>query len=170
MGKTRRILKKGRFIITKKGRFVLNLSNKIVKSLKPYCKKIQIVGSIRRKEKNPVDVDITLIPKNNESKKKIENNLRNKGRFVQGGEKRATFRIKGVKIELYYTTEDSWGATLLAYSSRFGAGIGLRIVARKKGFKLNQYGLFRGNKKVAGKTEEEIYHALGREWKSPELR
>ena len=170
MGKTRRILKKGRFIITKKGRFVLNLSNKIVKSLKPYCKKIQIVGSIRRKEKNPVDVDITLIPKNNESKKKIENNLRNKGRFVQGGEKRATFRIKGVKIELYYTTEDSWGATLLAYSSRFGAGIGLRIVARKKGFKLNQYWLFRGNKKVAGKTEEEIYHALGREWKSPELR
>lgn len=148
----------------------MNLSNKIVKSLKPYCKKIQIVGSIRRKEKNPVDVDITLIPKNNESKKKIENNLRNKGRFVQGGEKRATFRIKGVKIELYYTTEDSWGATLLAYSSRFGAGIGLRIVARKKGFKLNQYGLFRGNKKVAGKTEEEIYHALGREWKSPELR
>jgi len=170
MVETRRILKKEKFVITRKGRFVLNLSNKIVKSLKPYCKKIQVVGSIRRKEKNPVDVDITLIPKNNKSKKKIENNLRNKGRFVQGGEKRATFRIKGVKIELYYTTEDSWGATLLAYSSRFGAGIGLRIVARKKGFKLNQYGLFRGNKKVAGKTEEEIYHALGREWKAPELR
>ncbi len=170
MVKTKRVLKKGKFVITRKGKFVLNLSEKIMKRIKPYCKKIQIVGSIRRKEKNPVDIDIVLIPKNNEYKKKIEDNLKNKGRFVQGGEKRATFRIKGVKLELYYTTEDSWGATLLAYSSRFGAGIGLRIVARKKGFKLNQYGLFKRNKKVAGRTEEEIYHALGREWKAPELR
>ena len=42
----------------------------------------------------------------------------------------------------------------------------------KKGFKLNQHGLFerRTGKKVAGKTEEEIYHALGRPWKKPEER
>ncbi|MDO8528274.1 MAG: hypothetical protein Q7S06_00055 [Nanoarchaeota archaeon] len=170
MVETRRVLKKGKFVITRKGKFVLTLSNKIVKSIKPYCRKIQIVGSIRRMEKNPVDIDIALIPKDKENKIKIEENLRKKGKFVQGGEKRETFKIEGVKVEIYYTTEDSWGATLLAYSSKFGAGIGLRIVARKKGFKLNQYGLFKRNKKVAGKTEEEIYHALEREWKKPELR
>jgi DNA polymerase (family 10) len=59
---------------------------------------------------------------------------------------------------------------LLAYSSKFGSGIGLRVVAKKKGFKLSQHGLFKGKKRIAGKTEEEIYHALGREWKRPEER
>ena len=122
----------------KKGH-VVNLSNKIIKQLKPFSKKIQVVGSIRRNEKNPKDIDIVLIPK---SKEKIENVLGKKGKFIQGGEKEATFRIEGVKIELYYTNEEEWGATLLAYSSKAGSGIGLRIVARKKGFKLNQHGLF----------------------------
>ena len=95
-----------------------------------------------------------------------------KGKFIQGGEKKSRFRIDGVNVELYYTIPDEWGAALLAYSSRFGAGIGLRVVARLNGFKLNQRGLFsrRTGKKVAGKTEREIYRALGRKWKRPEDR
>ena len=59
---------------------------------------------------------------------------------------------------------------LLAYSTRFGESIGLRVIAKRKGMKLNQYGLFKDGKRIAGKTEKEIYHALGREWKSPEKR
>ena len=110
MGKTRRVLKKGKFVITRKGKFVLSLSEKIIKSIKPYCKKIQIVGSIRRKERNPVDIDIALIPKNETYKEKIKESLSRKGKFVQGGEKRATFRIEGVKVELYYTAEIEVGA------------------------------------------------------------
>jgi DNA polymerase (family 10) len=166
----RRILKKGKFITTRKGKFVLDLSGKIVRNLKPHCKKIEVVGSIRRKEKNPVDIDIVLIPKGKEKKEIIEKSLRKKGKFLQGGEHKSRWRIEGVNVELYYTIEDSWGATLLAYSSKFGAGIGLRVVARRKGFKLNQYGLFKGKKKIAGRTEEQIYHALGRKWKAPEER
>ena len=52
---------------------VTSLSNKVVKQLKPLCKKIQIVGSIRRGEQNPKDIDLVLIPK---SKEKIEYLLR----------------------------------------------------------------------------------------------
>ena len=162
------VLKKGKIVVTRKGNFVIKLSNEIFNFLKPFCKKIEIAGSIRRKEKNPVDIDIVLIPKN---RIEIEEALKQKGRFIQGGEKKSRWRIEGVNIELYYTAEEEWGATLLAYSSRFGAGIGLRMVAKRKGMKLNQYGLFDKNgKKIAGKTEREIYHALGREWKSPERR
>jgi DNA polymerase (family X) len=168
--KIRRLIKKGRVVITRRGNVVINLSKKVAKIIKPYCRRVEVVGSIRRKEKNPVDVDIALIPKNDKDKKNIENVLSKKGKFLAGGNKRATFKIEGVQVELYYTTEDSWGATLLAYSSKFGSQIGLRVVARKKGFKLNQYGLFRGQKKIAGKTEEQIYHALGRPWKLPEER
>jgi len=170
MFKLRHIFKKGKRITTRQGKIVINLANKIVSNIRPYCKRIQIVGSIRRKEKNPVDIDIVLIPKNEKNKKKIEEILKRKGRFLEGGEKRASFRIKGVKVELYYTTIEEEGAALLAYSSRFGASIGLRLVAKRKGFKLNQHGLFRRGLGVAGKTEEEIYKALGRPWKKPEDR
>lgn len=148
---------------------VLELSRRILRILKPLSRKVEVVGSIRRGEKHPRDIDIVLIPKDGG---KIRETLSKKGKFVQGGEKKATFKIEGIKVELYYTTSEEWGATLLAYSSRRGSGIGLRIVARMKGFKLTQHGLFnrKTGRRIAGRTEEEIYQALGRKWKKPEER
>ena len=166
----RRVLKKGKIVVTRKGTIVYALANKVIKWLAPYCRKIKVAGSIRRKEKNPVDIDIVLIPKNQSSKEKLEEFMKTKGKFMQGGEKKARFKIEGVKVELYYSVPEEWGATLLAYSSKSGAGIGLRVVAKKKGFKLSQHGLFKNKKRIAGKTEREIYKKLGRQWKPPELR
>ena len=155
----------------KRGGKVLALAKKIKQELKSFCKRIEIAGSIRRHSENPYDIDIVLIPKD---KKKLEEfmNKKLKAKFIQGGEHESTWKIEGIKVELYYTNEEEWGAELLAYSSEKGAGIGLRIVARKKGFKLTQHGLFnrKTGKKIAGKTEEEIYHALGRPYKKPEDR
>jgi DNA polymerase (family 10) len=168
----RRLIKKGRIVKTREGPFVYALSKKVVSWIKKYCKRIMVVGSIRRKEPNPVDIDIVIIPKNKKSKEKIEEILSKKGRKILGGEQKAFFNVEGVEVELYYTTLEEWGAALLAYSSRFGAGIGLRIIARAKGYKLNQHGLFdrKTGKRIAGRTEHEIYHALGRPWKPPEKR
>jgi len=154
----------------KGGVFVTKLADKLIKELEPFCKRIKIVGSIRRHEKNPHDIDIVLIPKKQEYKEKIENFLRAEGTYIQGGEKEATFKIKGVKVELYYTIPKEWGAELIAYSSTKGAGIGLRVIAKKKGFKLSQHGLFKNHKLIAGKAEKEIYKKLGRPWKPPEKR
>lgn len=167
--KTRRVLKKGGIVFTREGEFILSLAKRIVKMIKPYCRRIEIVGSIRRKEQNPVDIDIVLIPKN---RIKLEEFMRGKAKFVRGGEKKSRWKIEGVKVELYYTLSEEWGAALLAYSSRTGSGIGLRIVARLKGFKLSQHGLFnrKTGRRVAGKTEREIYEALGRKYKLPENR
>lgn len=162
------VFKKGKFIVTRKGSFVLKLSEQLVWLLKPFCKRIEVAGSIRRKSKNPVDIDIVLIPKD---KNKLEEFMKMKGTFLQGGEHESTWNIEGVKVELYYTILDEWGATLLAYSSKFGAGIGLRMIAKRKGMKLNNHGLFdKQGRRIAGKTETEIYHALGRKFKLPENR
>ncbi|MEK6823745.1 MAG: hypothetical protein AABY06_01805 [Nanoarchaeota archaeon] len=151
----------------KSGEEVEKLSEKIISELKPFCRKIQIVGSIGRHEKEHVDIDIVLIPK---SKEKLEEFMKTRGRFLQGGEYESTWKVEGVQIELYYTNEKEWGAELLAYSSPKGSAIGLRVIAKKKGFHLTQHGLFKGKKRIAGKTEKEIYHALGRKWKKPEER
>jgi len=149
-----------------RGKHVISLSKRIVNQLKPHCKRIEVAGSIRRKEKNPKDIDIVLIPKNRE---KLVNFMKKKARYLQGGEHESTWNINGVKVELYYTNSEEFGAELLAYSSKKGAGIGLRIVARLKGYKLNNHGLFsrKTGRRIAGKTEREIYAALGRKYKEP---
>ncbi|MEK6831088.1 MAG: hypothetical protein AABX77_03605 [Nanoarchaeota archaeon] len=170
MAKKRRVLKKGHIVYTKKGSFVIKLAKELARELKPFCKKIKIAGSLRRHEQNPDDIDIVLIPKN---KEKIKDFLIKKGNYIQGGEQQATFKIRGIKVELYYTIPKEFGATLLAYSSNKGPTIGLRVVAKKEGFKLSRHGLFKEGKKekfIAGKTEREIYKALGRSYKSPEKR
>lgn len=150
---------------------VLDLAGRIEERLRPFCKKIKIAGSIRRHIKTPGDIDIVLIPKD---KTKLEEFMKSKikAKFLQGGEHESTWEINGVRVELYYTDEDEWGAELLAYSGRKGSNIGLRLVAKRKGFKLTQHGLFnlKTGRKIAGKTEEEIYHALGRIYKKPENR
>ena len=152
-----------------RGKKVLSLAEELEKKLKPFCNKIRIAGSIRRHVNDPQDIDIVLIPKD---KIKFEDFVKSdlKGKFIQGGEHESTWDIKGVKVEFYYTNREEWGAELLAYSGKKGSNIGLRLVAKRKGLKLTQHGLFKENKKIAGKTEEEIYHALGRSYKKPENR
>lgn len=151
----------------KRGKEVEKLAYKLISELKPFCKRIHIAGSILRHEKKHVDIDIVLIPKN---KKKLEEFMKTKGKFLQGGEHESTWRVKSVQTELYYTIPKEWGAEMLAYSSKKGSAIGLRVIAKKKGFHLTQHGLFKGKKRIAGKTEKEIYKILGRPYKRPEKR
>jgi len=165
----RRVIKKGRVVITRKGQVVLKLAEKILSDLKPFCRKIQIVGSIRRGEKNPIDIDMVAISKVN-GKEKIEGVLARKGKLVRHGEKVVSYMVQGVKIEVYFADFDSWGAALLTYTGSSEYNIGLRMHAKKKGFKLNQYGLFKGDEKIAGKTEKGIYAALGKSLKKPQDR
>lgn len=150
---------------------VENIARFLSQKLRPLCKRLRVAGSIRRHEKNPQDIDIVLIPKNRE---KLEEFLSNKlsAKYMQGGEFESTWRFKGVKVELYYTNEKEFGAELLSYSGKKGSNIGLRLVAKRKGLKLTNHGLFNAKtgRRIAGKTEKEIYAALDRPYKKPEDR
>ena len=55
-----------------RGKKVLSLAKKIVKEIKPFCSRIEIAGSIRRKKSNPGDIDIVLIAKKESDKQKIK--------------------------------------------------------------------------------------------------
>lgn len=148
---------------------ILNLASQLIKQLKPYSKKINIAGSIRRGSKTPGDIDIVLIPKD---KTKLHQFMSKKGKFIQGGEQESTWTIQDIRTELYYTIPEEYGATLLSYSSKKGSEIGLRVIAKKQGFKLNSHGLYNAKtgKLIAGKTEHAIYKALGRPYKAPKDR
>ncbi len=150
-----------------RGEKVLSLARKLEGELKPFCKRVEVAGSIRRHSEDPGDIDMVLIPKD---KLSLEGFMATKGEFIGGGEHESTWKIDGVKVELYYTTKDEWGAELIAYSGKKGSNIGLRLVAKRKGMKLTQHGLFKNGKEIAGRTEHEIYKALGRRYKRPPNR
>lgn len=146
---------------------VLNVSNKVETLLKPCCNKIMVVGSIRRLKDNPHDVDIVLIPKNKDEIISILNNI---GIRQNGGSKKEAWIVDDVKVELYYATEDNFGAFVLMYTGSKEYNITMRIKAKKQGYMLNQYGLFENDTNIVSKTEEEIFKALNMPYVIPRLR
>ncbi len=73
-------------------------------------------------------------------------------------------------MDLRIVPEESFGAALQYFTGSQAHNIRLRERAVSRGFKLNEYGVFRGEERIAGRTEEEVYRALGLPWIPPELR
>jgi len=80
--------------------------------------------------------------------------------------------IDGVKVDIRTTTPRAKGAALLYFTGPAGYNIGIRAAAKRGGFKLSEYGLFNREtgEYVAGATEEDIYAALGRNYRAPTER
>ncbi len=87
------------------------------------------------------------------------------------GETRATVMLRcGLQVDLRVVEPDSHGAALLYFTGSKAHNIALRRIAQSLGLKLGEYGLFRGNRRSTGATEESVYRALGLPWIAPELR
>jgi len=139
--------------------------------LRPWCSRIAIAGGIRRKKEDPHDVDFVVIPSSMMNEQYIRDYaLFQKKGNIGAGDHLLSYKVNGVEVDIYFATEDNFGAMLLFLTGPSGYNIGMRRLAISKGYKLNQYGLFTGDRCLASKTEEEIYKALGKLWKSPELR
>src|SRR5207237_7009183 len=82
-----------------------------------------------------------------------------------------TVRLRsGLQVDLRVVPEASYGAALVYFTGSKEHCIQLRRRALDRGLKINEYGVFRGKKRVAGRTEEEVYQAVGLPWIPPELR
>ena len=87
------------------------------------------------------------------------------------GPTKASIRLeKGFDVDLRVLPENQFGSALQYFTGSKEHNIALRKIAIEKGFKLNEYGLFKGKKIIACKTEEEVYKALGLSYIEPELR
>lgn len=168
--KTRRVVKKGKVHLTRSGQEVRQLAQRVKQRLRPCAERIEIAGSIRRKVENPVDVDIVLIPKQKECVQQKMHQMAD--RIEAEGNSTIQARIQGVDVDIYYAEPGNFGAQLLRRTGPYGANIGNSALAKRKGLLLNQYGVFekKTGKKLAGRTEEEVYKALGKTWRPPEER
>ena len=81
---------------------------------------------------------------------------------VEQGATRSTVRLRnGLQVDLRVVPEASYGAALCYFTGSKAHNIALRQIAIDHGLKLNEYGLFKGTRRLAGRTEEELYQRLG---------
>lgn len=134
--------------------------------VKPQVERIKIAGSIRRGRKEPGDIDFVVIPKTTLGDIVIPN----VDHYNWTGDYKSQAVYKNVKIDFLATTERSWGAALMHFTGPQWFNIKTRSRAKKMGLKLNEYGLWKGETKLAGMTEKFIFYLLDMEPIKPERR
>lgn len=140
----------------------------------PGVRKVVAAGSIRRMKETIGDGDLLVTVSSSRAAKKVSDFFINMLEVVHvytHGPTKSSIRLRNnMEFDLRVVPEESFGAALQYFTGSKSHNIALRKIAMKKGLKLNEYGLFRGKKQVAGKNEEEIYKKLGLEYIEPELR
>lgn len=139
-------------------------------------KEILLAGSLRRRKETIGDIDIILTADRKYWKKIIATIVGFQGvaRVLASGETKASF-IYGpqkVQVDIRLVHDFEFGAASLYFTGSKEHNIRLRLLAKEKGWKLNEYGLFESDteKRIAGGTEAEIYRKLGMDFIPPELR
>jgi len=171
------ILEAIQFLRRSKGRFLLGdilpqvreIYQKL-KSLKE-VERIDIVGSLRRMKETIGDVDFLVISEKPEKIMDFFVSLPGVVKIWGKGKTKSSVRMKdGFDMDLRVLPKISYGAALQYFTGSKEHNISLRKIAIEKGFKLNEYGLFKGKKMIASSDEKEIYEKLGLEYIPPEMR
>ncbi|HYW68652.1 MAG TPA: DNA polymerase/3'-5' exonuclease PolX, partial [bacterium] len=132
---------------------------------------IEVAGSIRRWRETIGDIDILALSSKPEPVIEAFTSLSRVSEVLAAGSTKASVRVSdGLQIDLRVVPPESYGAALNYFTGSQAHNVHLRGLAQSKGLKLSEYGLFKGERRVAGKTEESIYKKLGMEYVEPELR
>lgn len=158
-------------------RFPLIEAEQIAQPLVRYLRRVDgvravmIAGSYRRRKESVGDLDILVTA---DSGGRVMNRFaayEDVAEVVSRGETRSTVRLHGgMQVDLRVVPEASYGAALHYFTGSKAHNIATRTTAVRKGLKLNEYGLFKGERRIAGRTEQEIYKALDLRYVEPEMR
>jgi DNA polymerase (family 10) len=136
----------------------------------------EAAGSLRRRKETIGDLDIVVLaaPKARKSIVSAFTRMPGASRTLAAGESKASILMKDptIQVDIRLVSAHELGAAMLYFTGSKEHNIHLRIMAREKGWKINEYGLFDAvsGKRLAGSTEEEMYQALGLPYIPPELR
>jgi DNA polymerase (family 10) len=133
--------------------------------------KIEVAGSYRRKKETVGDIDILVTCKEGKEVTKRFTNYSDVQQVLSEGETRASVILhNNLQVDLRVVNEKSYGSALMYFTGSKTHNIAIRKIATKQNWKINEYGVFENNKRIAGKTEEEIYKLLDLPYIPPELR
>jgi len=155
----------------------LDVAKNQADELKEYLEKargverVEEAGSLRRRLETIGDIDLLVT---GEDPKPVMERLKSypKVREVlsEGETKCSVLLENGLQVDVRFLDPDKFGAGLVYFTGSKQHNIAIRTLAKQKGLKISEYGVFRGKKTVASRTEEEVYKILGLRWIPPELR
>jgi DNA polymerase (family 10) len=171
------ILEGIKFLKRSKGRFLLGeilpRAKEIYEKLKSLkeVEEISSAGSLRRMKETIGDVDFLVISKNPGKVMDFFVQLPGVIKVWGKGPTKASVRMReSFDMDIRVVSKKSYGSALQYFTGSKEHNIVTRKIAIEKGLKLNEYGVFRGAKMVAGRNEKEIYNVLGIDWIPPEMR
>ena len=176
-----KILKGVAFAKKAGGRFVLGYVMPQIRAIAAHlaalaaAEKVTIAGSARRRKETIGDADILVVSAKPKAVMDHFVSMPEVVSVIAHGDTKSSVKVKpGVNVDLRVVPAGSYGAALNYFTGSKDHNVALRQIAVKKGWKLNEYGLFsvKGGreKMIAGKTEEEIYKMFGMDYIEPELR
>lgn len=163
--------------VTGQKRFKLAIAGQYAEPLKKYLEKVpgvqQVVlaGSYRRFKETVGDIDI-LVTATGAGKVMDKFTSYDEVREVLAkGETRSTVILQcGLQVDVRVVDPECYGAALQYFTGSKEHNIEIRRLAQERKFKLSEYGVFRGEQRIAGETEESVYRAVDLPWIPPELR
>ncbi|HSV32072.1 MAG TPA: DNA polymerase/3'-5' exonuclease PolX [Atribacteraceae bacterium] len=167
------------FLSDQLGRMLLGYALPVVDEVVAFLKerapvdKISPAGSIRRMKETIGDIDILVASRRAEEVSGALVSFPGVRDVLARGPSKTSIRTgQGMQIDLRVVDPDSFGAALQYFTGSKEHNVALRETAQKKGYKVNEYGIYRLDTgvRVGGTAEEEIYEALGMEWIPPEIR
>jgi DNA polymerase (family 10) len=137
----------------------------------PGVERADLAGSIRRRRETIGDIDMLIISRDSARALREFVKLPAIKQVIARGETRVTAIIEGgIQVDVRAVPRESYGAALQYFTGSKDHSVRLRTVALHRGLKLNEYGVFRGEKRIGGKDENEVYRLLGMTAPPPELR
>lgn len=133
--------------------------------------RVEIAGSYRRGKETVGDLDVLAITSN--PKEAMDHFSAFPGiveELARGDTKMSVRLMNKLQIDLRVVPSESFGAALVYFTGSKAHNVVLRGMAKDRGLKINEYGVFRGEDRVAGETEEAVYAAVDLPWIPPELR
>lgn len=161
----------------KKDRTRLGIALPLAESIKKEVEAIKgtegtiIAGSIRRMRETIKDIDILTISDDTERTVKEFTELAFVKEVLASGNTKGSVIIKDrIQVDLRVVGPESYGGALQYFSGSQAHNVKLRSIAQKNGLRINEYGIFKGDDKIAGETEKEMYGTLDLPFIPPELR
>ena len=163
---------------TRKGRTLLGdalpVAEEICQRLRSFEKgatHVEAAGSLRRMKETIGDVDILAASLHPIPLSRAFTSMSGVRKVLEKGEAKSSILLESnLQVDLRIVDEQSFGSALMYFTGSKDHNIALRKLAISKGLKLSEYGLFKGNERIASHTEEEVYKRLGLDYIPPELR
>jgi DNA polymerase (family 10) len=137
----------------------------------PGVLEVAVAGSFRRCKETVGDIDILVTAGENSPVMERFAGFEDVGQVLARGPTKSSIVLRsGLQVDLRRVAQESFGAALQYFTGSQAHNIAIRRIGRQHGLKINEYGVFNTDGKVAGETEESVYRALGLPWFPPELR